>query len=122
MFLYAAHEKSIVNLLRILDRETYTSTKLKPEFSSAVIFELHVISGESVVQVVLLAPLIDKIDQFHSNYVISHSQAFYLPKNGKIPAIVNITECGSPCSLENFSKYVKPFVLRDRNWESACYV
>lgn len=51
MFLYAAHEQSIVNMLRILDKEKYAMNRLKPDFSSAVILELHLISGQSVVQV-----------------------------------------------------------------------
>lgn len=48
MFLYSAHEKSIVNLFRILNKKR---ALVKPDFSSSLIIELHEINEQNIVQV-----------------------------------------------------------------------
>ena len=55
MFLYSAHENSLLNILRVLDRETTTVLQMKPEFSSAVIIELHHVNNNTVIQVIVLS-------------------------------------------------------------------
>lgn len=52
MFLYSTHEKSIYNMLRVLDNEKFTEVLKKPEFTSSVMIELHVIKNETILQAI----------------------------------------------------------------------
>lgn len=47
MFMYSTREKSIFNLLHILNRDKI----FKPDYSTSLIIELHVIKQQPVVQV-----------------------------------------------------------------------
>nr|CAD7264648.1 unnamed protein product [Timema shepardi] len=93
LFLYSAHDLTIVNVWRTLGM----TEMLKPESGAALIVELHLVGTNKDFQIELL----------------------YINNTSTIePHPLTIERCGRPCLLSNFLKLMEPVIPTD--WEKEC--
>nr|CAD7434697.1 unnamed protein product [Timema monikensis] len=93
LFLYSAHDITIVNVWRMLGM----TEMLKPESGAALIVELHLVGTNKDFQIELL----------------------YINNTSTLePHPLTIERCGRPCLLINFLKLMEPIIPTD--WEKEC--
>uniref|UniRef100_U5EQ46 Putative lysosomal & prostatic acid phosphatase n=1 Tax=Corethrella appendiculata TaxID=1370023 RepID=U5EQ46_9DIPT len=93
IFIYSGHDVTLVNLMRALN--VIDQASRKPDFSSAIVFELH--------------HSITYDDDFEVKIV------YYYNSDDKFPKELNIPNCASPCSLTQFAKAMEPVYFKDYN-------
>ncbi|XP_055630394.1 lysosomal acid phosphatase isoform X2 [Toxorhynchites rutilus septentrionalis] len=96
IFVYSGHDVTLVNLMRalnIIDQSTG-----KPDFSAAIVFELHYsITFDDDFEVKLL---------------------YYFNSEDKYPKELRVPNCGDPCSLTKFSQLMESVYVK--NYEELC--
>lgn len=96
IFIYSGHDVTLVNLMRALD--VIRQTPGKPDFSAAIVFELH--------------HSITFDDDYEVKIVYFYNSDDKYPKEFKIPS------CPSPCSLTKFEEAME--AVRLRNYDEMC--
>ncbi|XP_055384870.1 lysosomal acid phosphatase [Condylostylus longicornis] len=96
VFLYSGHDVTMVNVMNSLNILDQTSRK--PEYASALVFELH-----------------------HSVYFRDDFEVklvYYFNSEDKFPKEISIPHCDTPCSLTEFSKVLKNLIID--NFDELC--
>jgi len=96
VFLYSGHDVTLVNVMNSLN--ILDETAKKPEYASALVFELH-----------------------HSSYFKDDFEVklvYYINSADKFPKEINIPNCNAPCSLTQFSRAIKNLLID--NFDELC--
>lgn len=96
IFIYSGHDVTLVNFMRALN--IIDQTTGKPDFSAAIVFELH--------------HSITFDDDFEVKIV------YFFNSDDKYPKEIEIPNCESPCSLTKFEQVME--TVRLRNYDETC--
>lgn len=98
IFIYSAHDVTLINLMRTMNIIDQTSGK--PDFSATIVFELH--------------HSITFDDDFEVKIV------FFFNSEDKYPKEIKIPNCEHPCSLTKFSQLME--TVRLKSYEELCAI
>lgn len=96
IFIYSAHDVTLVNLMRALN--VISQTSKKPDYSATFVVELH----HSVI--------------YENDFEVKI--VYYYDSEDKFPKELTIDGCEEPCSLTNFVKSIDAVILR--NYDDIC--
>lgn len=111
VFVYSAHDVTLVNLMRALDIVEHTSGK--SEYAATLVLEMHhsnVFDDDFEVKVRASYWVLYMIV---FEYVFRLQVVYYFNSEDKFPKEIPIKGCNSPCSLSAFSKSIEKVTLRD---------
>lgn len=119
LYVYSGHDVTLVNVMRALDIIEQTSRK--PDYSSALHFELH--QNPNIADDFEVKVRSRSLDEFKSRLFSINTefvndiylQIFYSISSEADLQQINIPNCDSPCSLTKFEEAVQPIVIRDYN-------
>ncbi|XP_055594300.1 lysosomal acid phosphatase-like isoform X1 [Uranotaenia lowii] len=96
LFFYSAHDAALSNLCNTLGLESLV--KKRAEYGATVVFELYETLGNDMEVRII----------------------YYPTTSTKVPVQIDIPNCGKPCSLTNFERSVKHWLLND--YDEACKI
>lgn len=96
IYIYSAHDVTLVNVMRALDIVDQTSGK--PDYGATLVMELH----HSVT--------------FEDDFEVR--LAYYFNSEDKFPKLLRIPNCAEPCSLTAFAKSVETMTWT--NYDELC--
>lgn len=120
LFVYIAHDVTLSNVMRALGVTSETSEK--PDYASALVFELH----HSVLYENDLEVQVRELCNCVLNLFISSNPRFqivyYFNSEDKFPKVIPIPGCERPCSLTDFTKTYQLLMVNKHNFEELCQV
>lgn len=98
LFVYSAHDVTLSNVMRAIG--VIPETSAKPDYASALVFELH----HSVL--------------YENDFEVK--LVYYFNSEDKFPKDIPIPGCENPCSLTDFAKTFESLMVH--NYEELCQV